>query len=313
MGQAVTASMLISAGLPEETVGKFYGEQVMNSAVSRQCRGAGLQSAFRAVLKADGRHDDLTTERFSDETIRASFEASGHLRAEGFSTLSLPGILGDFLNKMMLASYNGAATTYQYLTSTKPLTDFKPLHLFRLVGSGEFHEVGPAGELKHIGATEQTYSVEAATYGALILLTRQSVINDDLGAFSQFAQILGRLGAVKLEQVIYTLLMSNPASFFSSGNGNYQTGSGSALGLTSLASAEKLFRLQVDDNGLPILSEPRTLLVGPSNAVAARQLLQSTDLVQNQNPSNVAFRAGQPITERESVRRAAETGGEPLD
>ena len=68
---------------------------------------------------------------------------------------------------------------------------------------------------------------------------------------------------MKLEQVIYTLLMSNPASFFSSGNGNYQTGSGSALGLTSLASAEKLFRLQVDDNGLPILSEPRTLLCGP--------------------------------------------------
>ena len=103
-----------------------------------------------------------------------------------------PASLGDFLNKMMLASYNGAATTYQYLTSTKPLTDFKPLHLFRLVGTGEFHEIGPAGELKHIGAVEQTYSVEAATLSALILLTRQSVINDDLGAFAQFAQILGR-------------------------------------------------------------------------------------------------------------------------
>ena len=51
MGQAITASMLISAGLPEETVGKFYGEQVTNSAVSRQCRGAGLQSAFRAGSK----------------------------------------------------------------------------------------------------------------------------------------------------------------------------------------------------------------------------------------------------------------------
>ena len=59
--------------------------------------------------------------------------------------------------------------------------------------------------------------------------------------------------------------------------------------------------MQTDPNGLPILASPKTLLVGPTNAVTARQLIGSTDMLQtaiqaatgaglaNQQPSGNPF------------------------
>ena len=91
-------------------------------ACSAPFRGMGIQAAFRAVLKAAGKFDDVANHRFSDETIKASFEASAMLAASGFSTLSLPGIFGDFLNKYLARGLRCAGATYGPSVRSGPST-----------------------------------------------------------------------------------------------------------------------------------------------------------------------------------------------
>jgi hypothetical protein len=38
--------------------------------------------------------------------------------------------------------------------------------------------------------------------------------NDDLGAFMEIPNLLGRMAALRLEEAVLVLLLSNPSSFF---------------------------------------------------------------------------------------------------
>jgi hypothetical protein len=110
-------------------------------------------------------------------------------------------------------------------------------------------------------------------------ITRQDIINDDLGAFADLPQMIARGCALKIEDVAWTLVLANTGSFFSSGNSNYISGASSALSSTSLGTAVKTMRQQADANGDPILVEPKTLVVPPSLEKTADELFVSTNLV----------------------------------
>ncbi len=63
------------------------------------------------------------------------------------------------------------------------VSDFKEISRYRLLGTGGFEKVAPDGELKHGKLSDQKYSHKADTYGQILALTRQDIINDDLNAF----------------------------------------------------------------------------------------------------------------------------------
>ena len=54
-------------------------------------------------------------------------------------------------------------------------------------------------ELKHATVSEESYTNRIDTFGRMISLTRQMMINDDLGAFTQIPRIIGRMSALKRE------------------------------------------------------------------------------------------------------------------
>ena len=114
--------------------------------------------------------------------------------------------------------------------------------------------------------------MQCKTYARIVNLSRTDIINDDLSAFETIPTALGRLVAVKLEKLIYTLLLSNAGSFFSVGNTNHLSGACSALSIASLTAAEKAFLLRTDANGDPVLITPDLLLVPPSLSVTANLL-----------------------------------------
>ncbi len=72
------------------------------------------------------------------------------------------------------------------------MSDFKEVSRYRLLGTGGFEQVAPDGELKHGKLSEQKYSNKADTYGQVVFLTRQEIINDDLGAFMDVPTQMGR-------------------------------------------------------------------------------------------------------------------------
>ena len=276
--KVLEAALCLSAGLPEAQVGKHYDERAINAALSRDLAGAGIHTLLYEVIRAAGGY--ARPGRVDNETIRAAFgadkrlvEASG---GAGFSTISLTGILSNVANKTMLAAYQAVASVAAQIAAETDVNDFKEVTRYRLTGVGVFEKVGPDGELKSAELGEDSFTNKVETYGRMITLTRQMLINDDLGAFLQIPRIIGRMSALKREEALFELLLSNPGAFFSAGNNNFLSGASTALSIDSLTSAEQAFLDQTDSESKPILLAARTLLVPTSLKVRAQQLMTET-------------------------------------
>lgn len=79
----------------------------------------------------------------------------------GFSTMSLPSILENVMNKTLLAAYTNTPIAAFDLCSVGTVSDFKEVSRYRLLGTGGFEQVAPDGELKHGKLSEQNYAVSA--------------------------------------------------------------------------------------------------------------------------------------------------------
>ncbi|EDL58373.1 phage major capsid protein [Gimesia maris] len=276
--EVIEASACIEAGMTESEAGQFYDERVMNAAVSREYRGYSIVAIMKDAIALDGGDPNA---RMSDrEFVKAAFTADRNIQASGgFSTFSVPGILGNVANKHLLNGYNAVPTTWRKFCGIAEHKDFKAHSHYRLTGSGEFKPVTKGGEIKHISLKESSYQNQLDTEGAIITLTRQDIINDDMGAFVKLPRILGRMSALKVEETVYILLLSNPNDFFHADNNNYLAGANTALAIESLTAGEMVFLDQVDENGKPILLSPSVLLVPTDLKVTAQQLYADLKVV----------------------------------
>jgi hypothetical protein len=283
--RAIEAALCLSAGIPEAEVGKWYDQRTMNAAVGGRLRGAGVHTAFAYAIEAAG--GSARSSHVDNDFILTALEADRQLRAQersirasggggGFSTISLAGILSNVANKAMLAAYQAVDSVVAMFCADADVADFKEVTRYRLTGNGVFEKVGPDGELKHATLSEQAYTNRVETFGRIFALTRQMIINDDLGAFLQIPRIIGRMSALKREEAVFELLLSNPGSFFSVGNVNFISGVDTALSIDSLTKAEQTFMDQTDSDGKPILISPAVLLVPTSLKVTAQQLMTET-------------------------------------
>ena len=114
----------------------------------------------------------------------------------------------------------------------------------------------------------------------MFALTRQDIINDDLGAFDDLRNRLGMGAVLKMNKVFWTawLAAANAGTFWTSGRGNYQTGGATALGETALGTAVKLFRdMTGPDNNL-LGFEPDRMLIPTDLEVTGRKLYVSQEM-----------------------------------
>jgi len=278
--KAIEASLCISAGLDANKLhkGGGYSDKAMEAATSKRLRGAGLHALVFAVLAASGQAA-ASYGRMDNDTIRAALMADRQLQASGgFSTISLSGILSNVANKVLLDAYNAVESVVPMIARESDANDFKTRTSYRMTGVGTFEKIGPDGEIKHGTLTEESYTNKVDTRGKMLTLTRQMIINDDLGAFTDLAATLGRMAAIAREKAVFELLLSNPGTFYSTGNKNYIEGATTNLGVDGLATGVQTFRDQVDAAGNPVMVSPRILLVPTALEFLAKRLMASVDL-----------------------------------
>lgn len=275
--RALEAALCLSSGVPAAELEADYGADALNAAHEPDLRDAGIHTVMSSVLAAAG--ETMPHGRVREETIARVVRASRDLSAAGFSTMSVPGILSRVAGKRLLAAYNAVETVAHRVAEIVDVPDFKSFDSYRLTDTGNFELVGPSGELKDSSVSEEAFTNRVQTRGTTIALTRQHIVDDDLGAFMKMPAMLGRKAALALEEALFTLWLSNPGSFFGAGNNNLITGSATALGIDALTSAEQLFADQVDSNGKPVLVTPRMLLVPTSLGATAENLMKSALIV----------------------------------
>lgn len=269
-GESLEAALCLRGGLGEEIAASGVSEEAMDRASSRSMRSAGIQALMYSVIQAAGGY--VRPGQVDNDFIRAAFQADRTLEASGNAMVSLGGILGNVANKSLLKAYKAVDSIIHDIAARATNSDFKAHTRYRLTGNAMLEEVGADGQIKTFNLGEESYSNKLKTVAKMVQLSRQMMINDDLGAFLELPRILGRGAALRLNKSVFELLLANPGNFFSTANKNLITGAGSALSIEALSAAEKLFLDLVDKEGDPVMVTPKTLLTSTANKVLAEQL-----------------------------------------
>jgi hypothetical protein len=257
----------------------IYNEKVLTASEKQQYRiNNSIENLYRLQIVAAGKNlGYLRGESNIQAEAHGAWVKAKELKASGFSTINVVQVLENVMHKAAMLGFVATEGVWRQISSVRSLNDFKIHALYRLDYQGHFRKVAPDGELKHLSLVDTKKTIQAETFGAMLTIDRKTRINDDLGLVMSQAQGFGSLGAQRIEEALFVLLLSNPGSFFAAGNGNLLTGAASALGLTSIETAQVSFRNQVI-NGKPISVAPSILLVGTTNEVLAGRIFSQSNL-----------------------------------
>ncbi|KFI32639.1 peptidase U35 [Haematobacter missouriensis] len=241
---------------------------------AREFRGLTLLEMARHAIERRG---GSTRGLSKIEVARAAFEQ----RATGYhSTSDFPAILANVANTTLRQAYASTPRTFGAWARRATITDFKPVQRTQLGGAPDLQRVLESGEFQYgtIGEGREVYAL--ATYGRIVAITRQVLINDDLDAFTRLPASFGASAADLESDIVYSILMQNPAmgdgkALFHADHNNM--GTASAISEAALASAYRAFGQHkgLEDRLISIL--PRYLLTPPGpRAVEARKQVTAT-------------------------------------
>jgi hypothetical protein len=262
--EVIEAAFALQGGLPN--VERQYDAKVLEAAAKIQ-RTTSLGEVLLSAAEEGGY---TGARRITAATLQPILKAA-------WATHAISGILSSTVNKFLLAGFSGVESSWRQISTVRSVNDFKTLTSFRLNGGMKFEKVAPGGELKNAGLSDETRTISAETYGIMTSVTRNDLINDDLGALTAVPQRIGRGGALKLNDVFWASFQDD-STFFTTGRGNKKATAG-ALSLANLKAIATLFRKLKDPDGNPVAVEPRVLLVPADIELAAAEIMGSALLV----------------------------------
>ena len=192
-------------------------------------------------------------------------------------TGAFPGILSNVAHKSMAQAYQTAPTTYQLWTAQGSNSDFKDAVRYRLSEADTLEKLNESGEFKASGVTESMAKTSVATYGRMFSITRQAIINDDMGALQQIPAIYGAAARRMINKMVYKLLKANPTIegdlLFSN---KHNTLHAVDISIEGLAKMKAAMAKQKNIAGLEYLNiQPAFLICPVELEVQAAQLISS--------------------------------------
>lgn len=165
--------------------------------------------------------------------------------------------------------------------------DFRAKSVLRFSETPSLLKVNEHGEYHQGAMADAKESYAIATFGRIVAISRQALINDDLSAFETLGMRFAQAAAEFEAKFLVDLITGNPTmnadglALFHATHGNLGSGGGSALQVSSLAAARKAMRLQKGEDGTtPIDAQPKFLIVPAALELTAEQLLTQITPVQ---------------------------------
>ena len=199
------------------------------------------------------------------------------------TTSDFPYLLANVANKSLFAGWDSAQETWSEWCATGSVPDFKLNYLPRVSELDDLEEIPEGMEYKYGGRTEGQESFKIVTYGKMLAITRQAIINDDLSAMTDVPRAHGEAAARKVGDLPYAVLTANAAmgdgeALFSVAHANYvASGSGAAPGVTTLAAAILAMGVQKDLAGKRRLNIRPVYFIGPKALEGAAEVFFRTD------------------------------------
>ena len=232
---------------------------------------------------------ELAREALQREGLKANFGDNMELARQAInSTSTFPAIMANLANKSVMVGFNEAETTYQFWAGKGSNRDFKEAARVALSEAGNLELVPEGGQFQQDFLGEASARTKVATYGKLFSLTRQAIINDDLGLFSKIATKYGSAAKRLVNKMVYAQLtgnvkMQDNIALFDTKHGNV-AGTGEALSVKAIAKAITAMRRQKGITGDATLNiTPKYLVVPPELEMTAYQIVNSTAAVDGVN------------------------------
>ncbi|WP_420899419.1 prohead protease/major capsid protein fusion protein [Paracoccus haematequi] len=219
------------------------------------------------------------------------------------STSDFPEILSAVTNKTLRQAYDAYPRTFALFCRQVLATDFKSMHRVQLGEAPQLLEVGESGEFKRgtLGESKESYKVK--TYGRVVAITRQTLINDDLDAFTRIPAMYGNSIAQLESDVVWGIITANPA--MADGNALFHTthknlaGTGAALDVGSVGAARAAMAKQTGLDKKTVLNVRPAFLIVPASLELKAEQLVAQNLVPAATSSVVpqSIRTLAPISE----------------
>ena len=199
-------------------------------------------------------------------------------RAHGVS--DFPELLSGTGNRILRAAYEAAPSGIRQIARQATAVDFRAKQTLMLGEAPELKKVNENGEFTRGTLAEAAESYSLSTYGRIFGISRQALVNDDLGAFADLTRRFARSAMEVEAKLLVTLVTSNPTmadgvAVFHANHGNLAA-SGGAISTTTLGPARSAMRLQKGlDGSTPINATPRYLVVPAALETAAEQVLST--------------------------------------
>lgn len=299
MDQSVTAAqasakLLKALGENEQPVakgvtfenGKTGSQRFVEDAQASLLARAGLGKADSSNPLRDVRLDTMAREALTIAGVQSGGMSALDVVGAAFTNTSsdFPVLLENTMHKVLQSAYDTQPDTWSRFCSVGSVSDFRAHNRYRLGSFGNLDSLTEAGEFKNKSIPDGEKSqISVQTKGNIINLTREAIINDDLGAFVGMASNLGRAARRTIESDVYALLAMNGGlgPIMADGNPLFHAsrnniGAGSALTVAGVEADRVLMSKQKDvgDNDFLDL-RPNVLLLPVGQGGEARVLNDS--------------------------------------
>lgn len=262
--RGMSDAILVRAGV-SGMVAKHTGDKVD----AGEFRGMSLLDMARDCLERAGVRT-RGMDRMS--MVGMAFTKPGaFFRAAAQTTSDFAVLLENTMNKTMLAAYATQPVVYPTFCRIGTVTDFRAHKRYKRGLLGNLVDLNEAGEFRRAVVPDgEKETITAKTKGFIIGLSRQTIINDDMGAFSDIATDAGRAAAVTVETDVFALLalnsnagptMGDTVAMFHSNHGNIGTSALSSV--ASFEEAASLMRAQKDPAGKDFIDLRPSIWLGP--------------------------------------------------
>lgn len=197
------------------------------------------------------------------------------------TTSDFPIILGNTVGRVLRDAYQAAPSGIRRLGRQTSARDFRSVNKIMLGEAPLLEKLNEHGEIKAGTMAEAREAYKIETWAKKIGITRQVLVNDDLGAFSDLARRMGQGAAETEARILVTLLeansgngptLSDTKALFHVDHGN-KAASGAVISDATLSAARLALRTQKGIDGRIICVTPKNLLVPPALETAAEKWL----------------------------------------
>lgn len=153
----------------------------------------------------------MNGQRISHTASRDDVFTAAFKRGYGAMGISdFPALLGTAVGRVLHEAYAAAPSALKNIARMANLPDFRQKSTVRLGGAPSLEKVNESGEFTYGTVADTANGWQLLTYGRIIALSRQAMVNDDLSGFATLLRKFGEAAARREADELVTALTSPP-------------------------------------------------------------------------------------------------------